>query len=462
MRSPDFEAMVGGLPADEAAASAQLRADLAAQGSSIANTSPFSPFFLLLAAVFSGPVLTLRELVVGTILPGLFAQTATGALLDLHAAGMDEARLPATRARGSLTFTREGTTGALPIPAGTIVESPAIDGVVYRLVTDAAAEIPAGVASALVQATAEQAGQAYNLGDGYYSILPVAVPGVTAVANEADWLESPGADTETDAALRERLRLKWKRLSGWYTADTYRFLIAEATGIDPLLIHFDLTAPRGAGSADAYFYTEAGIPSPALVAQADAYINAEGRHGLGDDLVVKAMPALPVAVDVTVTADAEAIQAEQEQLQSDVATLLRAAFRESTAYPDVPRTAPFERVSRSALAGHVHAEFPLAVAVDWTAPATDPEPGLELPVLQRATLDAGPAVDQGGGLVGLPATAHGLAAGTRIVVAGTAGYDGTHTVDAATTADEIVIAAAYAAENFTGAETAEALVVTVI
>jgi hypothetical protein len=48
------------------------------------------------------------------------------------------------------------------------------------------------------------------------------------------------------------------------------------------------------------------------------------------------------------------------------------------------------------------------------------------------------------------------------VIAGATNYDGVHTVDAASTADEIVIAAAYVAETFTGAETATALVVTVV
>ena len=48
MASPDFEAMVSGLPANEAEAAAQLRADLQANGSKIGNASPFSSFFYLL------------------------------------------------------------------------------------------------------------------------------------------------------------------------------------------------------------------------------------------------------------------------------------------------------------------------------------------------------------------------------------------------------------------------------
>ena len=67
---------------------------------------------------------------------------------------------------------------------------------------------------------------------------------------------------------------------------------------------------------------------------------------------------------VTITADAEATAAERAQLAGDVEALLRAAFRESADYPDVPRVAPFERVSRSALAGQNHDTWDLVEAVD--------------------------------------------------------------------------------------------------
>jgi hypothetical protein len=65
---------------------------------------------------------------------------------------------------------------------------------------------------------------------------------------------------------------------------------------------------------------------------ADAHINADGIQCLRDDLRVKAVPALSVAVDVTITAEADAIAADRAQLAVDVEDLLRAAFRESAAY----------------------------------------------------------------------------------------------------------------------------------
>lgn len=116
--------------------------------------------------------------------------------------------------------------------------------------------------------------------------------------------------------------------------------------------------------------------------QADDEINLNKNHGLGDDLLVKAMPALNVDIDVTITADPNLTAGDKTQLGTDVENLLRAAFRESATYPNVARVAPFERVSRSALAGEIHEDFGSKVeAVDWTAPVADPAPLMELPVI---------------------------------------------------------------------------------
>jgi hypothetical protein len=63
---------------------------------------------------------------------------------------------------------------------------------------------------------------------------------------------------------------------------------------------------------------------------------------------------------------------------------------------------------------------------------------------------AGPAVDKGGGKVGLPSNAHGLVAGDIVQIENTVNYDGIFTVDATTSANEIVITASYVAETFDG------------
>jgi len=71
-----------------------------------------------------------------------------------------------------------------------------------------------------------------------------------------------------------------------------------------------------------------------------------------------------------------------------------------------------------------------------------------------ATLNADVAVDNGLGLVGLPSTAHTFVEDDEVVIVGTTNYDGTYSLDATTSANQIVIAATYVAETFLGSEQA--------
>ena len=65
---------------------------------------------------------------------------------------------------------------------------------------------------------------------------------------------------------------------------------------------------------------------------------------------------------------------------------------------------------------------------------------------------AGPAVLKGGGLVGIPCTAHGLIEDDYIRIEGSQKYNNEFTVHADTTANEIVITHAQDAETFLGTE----------
>ncbi len=67
-------------------------------------------------------------------------------------------------------------------------------------------------------------------------------------------------------------------------------------------------------------------------------------------------------------------------------------------------------------------------------------------------LNAGAAVDKGGGLVGIPITGHPFQATEPVTIAGTTNYDGSYVVVSETT-NEIVITASYTAETFTALET---------
>lgn len=69
---------------------------------------------------------------------------------------------------------------------------------------------------------------------------------------------------------------------------------------------------------------------------------------------------------------------------------------------------------------------------------------------QRVLTFTGAAVNVGGGVVGLPCTAHGRPSGSQIVIAGTVNYNGAFLVLASSTANQINITAAYVAEDLTG------------
>jgi uncharacterized phiE125 gp8 family phage protein len=64
----------------------------------------------------------------------------------------------------------------------------------------------------------------------------------------------------------------------------------------------------------------------------------------------------------------------------------------------------------------------------------------------------GPAVDKGGGLVGIPVTGHGLTDLEWITIERSTNYNGDFRIDASSSANEIVIADTFVAETFDGNE----------
>ena len=71
----------------------------------------------------------------------------------------------------------------------------------------------------------------------------------------------------------------------------------------------------------------------------------------------------------------------------------------------------------------------------------------------NTTLDNAAAVDQGGGVVRIPSTAHGFKAGSHIGIRGSTNYDGIYEL-VAVAANTFDIYATYVAETFAGTETA--------
>ncbi|WP_060494810.1 baseplate J/gp47 family protein [Pseudomonas sp. GTC 16482] len=353
-----------GVPTTEAKLKAAWEAEVAAQGSKLSNTSSWSPFWRVVTALVTKPVLWLIDFIAGTVLPNFFVKTAIGAWLDLLAWQVNVERKAATKAVGQLLFTRSSVAGTLEIPAGTRVQSIAINGNVYVMITTAAGQFLDGQAQVLVQAEALEAGTGYNLAPGYFSILPEPIPGVVQVVNAEGWLLEPGADTEGNDDLRLRVRNQFSAVNQWHTDAVYRAMIAAFPGVQADGIYFEHGAPRGPGTANAYVLFENDSPADAYLAQINAHVRDEGNHGHGDDLLVMQIPETQHLVRVTVWPHTVVGSEGWDSLKANIALFIRAAFRENSDYK-ATLTYPQSQFSFSQLATELHEQFPGIKSLDF-------------------------------------------------------------------------------------------------
>ena len=348
-----------GIPTTESALKAAWEAEVVAQGSKLANTSAYSPFWRVVTALVTKPVLWILTFVTGTVLPNFFLKTATSTWLDMLAWAVNVERKAPTKAIGSLLFSRATTVGSFEIPIGTRVQSATINGNVYELVTTAVGSFIEGESQVSIPVIAIDAGSGFNLAPGYYAVLPVPVPGVVQVVNLDGWLATPGSDAELDDDLRLRARNQFSAVNQWHTDAVYRALIAAFPGVSANGVYFEHGAPRGPGSANAYVLFEADAPADTYLQQINARIMDEGNHGHGDSLLVLVMPETLHNVSLQVWPVANLTEAQRATLKADIALFIRAAFRESTGRDYTPTlTWPQSRFSFSRLVEELHEQFP--------------------------------------------------------------------------------------------------------
>ncbi|MDL5601650.1 baseplate J/gp47 family protein [Bacillus subtilis] len=388
--SVDFKKVIAdaGIPTTEAELKAAWEKEVEAQGAKVANTSSYSPFWRVMTALVTKPVLWLLDFLCMTVLPNFFVKTAVDAWLDMLAWAVNVERKGATKARGKLLFTRSTPDGVLQLEKGIVVQSAAINGNVYQLVTTAQATFQQGQLQLDVPAEAIQAGSGFNLAPGYYAILPVPIPGIVQVVNKDGWLESPGADPEPNDQLRLRVRNQFSAVNQWHTDAVYRAMISAFPGVRPDGVYFEHGAPRGPGSANAYILFDAGVPADAYLQQINAHIRDQGNHGHGDDLLAMVMPEVPATVTLWLwpkpNLGAERIAA----LVKEVELFVRAAFRESTATDYQPTlTYPQSRFSYSRLSEEIHQQFEDIASLRFL-PGQDIISGLNIPRLGQLKVTA--------------------------------------------------------------------------
>ncbi|MEP9223677.1 baseplate J/gp47 family protein [Enterobacter hormaechei] len=356
----DFEEVVkaSGMPTTEDEARSRFDAVVADEGL-ITNTSRMSPFWRLITAIVTAPVMWLKDALVAVVMPGMFVATATGQMLRLLAWAVNVTPKPASAAEGVIRFFKDDVKQAVTVKAGTVIQTERINGKVYAVSTVADVTIHSGTANALLAVKATGTGGAYNLAPGYFRILPVAVDGISHVASEENWLTVPGADEESDDELRERCRNQFNLVGNYHTDAVYRSMIAGVAGLSIDRIFFEHDAPRGPGTANAYLLLDSGVASDPFIEAVNDYINTQGHHGHGDDMQCFAMPETrhDLVATVWVKNLSNLEQEQQYNLRKGIENLIRCAFRENTDY-DVKNTWPYARFSFSQLGREIHKTFP--------------------------------------------------------------------------------------------------------
>lgn len=391
MSDVDFKEALrdAGIPTTEADLRKAWEKEAADQGSKLSNTSAYSPFWRIISALVTKPVLWLIGFVIDTVLPNFFVKTAVDGWLDMLAWAVNVERKASTKAQGELLFTRGSAAGALEVPAGTRVQSAAINGHVYELKTTLPGTFDDGEAQLAIPVEAIEAGSGYNLAPGYYAILPVPVPGIIQVVNTDNWLTRPGADSEPNDQLRLRTRNQFSAVNQYHTDAVYRAMIASFPGVRLDGVYFEHGAPRGPGSANAFVLFEAGVPADEYLQQINAYIREGGNHGHGDDLLVMVMPETLHTISLSLWPRANLSTEQRTQLQEQVAQFIRAAFRESTTSDYQPSlTYPQSRFSFSRLGEELHEQFPRIESLQFSN--TDILSELNIPRIQslEVLLDA--------------------------------------------------------------------------
>ena len=368
-------------PTTEAGLKAAWEKEVEAQGAKVANTSSYSPFWRVMTALVTKPVLWLLDFLCLTVLPNFFVRTAVDAWLDMLAWAVNVERKGATKARGKLLFTRALPDGVLELEKGIVVQSAPINGSVYKLITTAPATFVAGQLQMEVPVEAIESGSGFNLAPGYYAILPVPVPGIVQAVNKDGWLESPGADPEPNDQLRLRVRNQFSAVNQWHTDAVYRAMISAFPGVRPDGVYFGHGAPRGPGSANAYVLFDAGVPAATYLEQINSHIRDQGNHGHGDDLLAMVMPEVPVAVEMTLWPQLNLSAEQIDKLKNEIELFIRAAFRESTPRDYQPTlTYPQSRFSFSRLAEELHQQFADIASLRFN-PGVDIISGLNIPRL---------------------------------------------------------------------------------
>ncbi|MBQ4836776.1 baseplate J/gp47 family protein [Pseudoalteromonas luteoviolacea] len=338
-----------GLPLTEEKAAEQWREELKNQNITVVNDSPFGPFWRTIEALITKPVVKLFVWVAERVMPDLFIMTASrDALIEKHGPSRNVFIQAGVKARGLLAFSRQNSEGESSVVAGTVITTDVIGSKTYELTLLQDVNFHDGVSTVNALAEAIEVGAAFNLPAHSYRYFLEQQDGIS-VTNLDDWLLQPGADEEGTESYRERIRNVFGTAARWHTNDVYKQIISGFhVPIDN--IEIETSGPRGAGTANAYIYLDVGTVPSALLETINRHIRQSGHHGLGDDVIVYAMPTQTFNISVVYTLHTNS------DIQSQLINFIESAFRKNAAYSPT-RVNHNSVFSISQLISELHEEF---------------------------------------------------------------------------------------------------------
>lgn len=240
----------------------------------------------------------------------LFAASATGEYLDLHAGERGLSRKSALTATGRVTFYPEEQIHTdILIPAGTQVCTYTD---MKRFTTDSDVLLAANAESAEADVSAVEPGADYNAREGAVGIIVTPVAGVGRVENASAFTN--GADRESDDALRKRVIDSYVNIVNGANAAYYKSLALSVPGVYSASV---VGRARGNGTVNVYV-SGVGAPVSAAVKAQVQQLMDEGRE-LNTDVLVCDPAAVPVQLYIRIAVEAGyAFDSVAAQVQSAV------------------------------------------------------------------------------------------------------------------------------------------------
>ncbi|MCL2068335.1 MAG: baseplate J/gp47 family protein [Oscillospiraceae bacterium] len=226
----------------------------------------------------------------------IFAQTATGESLELHAETRAITRKPAVPATGILRFSREVPAAAdITLSRGILCSTRSDPQIHFETTQDSI--LAAGTAFVDIPAAAIATGISGNAAPGKVCLIITGAPGITAVTNLASF--SGGADAEDDNSLRARLLTGYANISN---TTNRAFYYDAAMSHEDVVSANVLPRARGRGTVDVVIACHTPDLEPRAAREIEEYLSLEKEINVD----VEVYPAVRDEVNVSVAIDTAA------------------------------------------------------------------------------------------------------------------------------------------------------------